>query len=185
MSKYINNIREHFNSLTSTQRLWAVIIIVAILMCFYFIFINNNYRGADINYKTITTQSIIEKSVIVYDRNELLTLNDIVINILKINNNSWYVKNDFVKIKDLYSSAVTTTYKRKLSKSKFTNNLKILYNNVLGESNSVDSNKNYIDKVYYNAEDDMYLIKFLTINDQENYLGIRISNKNYMITYLE
>lgn len=185
MSKYINKIKEYINSLTSTQRLWTMIIIVAILMCFYFIFINNNYRGADINYKATTAESIIEKSTLVYDRDELLMLDGIIDNILKIKNNTWYVKNNFVKIKDLYSSAVTTTYKRKLSKGKFSSNLELLYSNVLGDSGVYDNNKNYMEKVYYDAEDNMYLIKFITINGEDNYLGVRINNSNFMITYLK
>lgn len=185
MEKIIKNITSFYNSLTSTQKLLFVGIIVLVLMLFYFVFISGSYRGLDINYKKVDENTLIEKSVIVYDRDECQVVDDIIDKILKIKDQTWYVENKFVNAKDLYTHAVTPTYKKKISKGKFTNCLNTLLNNVLGEDGKYDQNKSYMDLTYYCAEYDTYLIKLKTINGEDNYIGIRIEGNNYLITYIK
>lgn len=185
MSNIIKKIRDYFNSLTSQQKLFVIIGLVVLLMLFYFLFINGNIRSEDINYKKLSIDTILEQSSIVYDRDDCLIVDGIVNNILRINNKAWYVGNKPVTLKKLYSNAIIPTYKRTISKSKFTDKMSNIYTNVLGQEGNMDNSKTYIDTLYYSAKYDMYLVKFKTVNDSNNYIGIRIVNNNYYITYVE
>lgn len=185
MSKVIKKIVDFYNSLTSSQKLFVIIGFAVLLMLFYLIFISNNYRSSDINYKNLTIDTILEQSSIVYDRDDCLIMDGIINNILKINNSAWYVDNKPVTLKKLYNSAVIQTYKKKMSRGKFIDTMSGIYTNVLGDEGLYDSSSTYIDTLYYSSKYDMYLVKLKSVNDSENYIGIRIVNNNYYITFVK
>ena len=91
-----------------------------------------------------------------------------------------------VTLNDLYSEIVTQNYKKKISKNNFKKTMNNIYLKLFGDNGDYNSNYNYIEKVYYSAEYDMYLIKLVTIKEEDNaYIGIRINNNNFLVTYVE
>ena len=87
MSDTREKITNFFNSLTTKEKLILLFILVVILVVFYILVINNNYRGTDINYKDLKSENIIEYSSVVYDRDEILVIDEVVDEILKIKEN--------------------------------------------------------------------------------------------------
>ena len=148
MSDTREKITNFFNSLTTKEKLILLFILVVILVVFYILVINNNYRGTDINYKDLKSENIIEYSSVVYDRDEILVIDEVVDEILKINDGTWVLNNEPITIKDIYSQVVTPNYKKKMSYNKFKNALNSVYQKVLGENGKYDSGKNYIDTVF-------------------------------------
>ena len=185
MAELKQKLARYFKNLNTKQKLLWVSALLIILVCFYLIFIKNNYRESEINYNDVNAQKIIEYSSEVYNREELLSINDIVSNILKIYDETWILDNKAVTLKTLYSEATTKNYQKGTSKRKFVEKMNNIYSKVFSEEDKFNSNKNYIDKVYYSDTYDMYLIKLLSINDSEAYIGIKIDDGSYLIKYAE
>ena len=77
-------------------------------------------------------------------------------------------------------------YKKKISFRSFKNKLDNIFEETLGKEKKFDAENNYIDTVYYNAEYNMYVVKFSTQNQEDNaYLGIMMDDGKYLITYVE
>lgn len=186
MLKIKEKIFNYFDSLTSKGRLLLMIGILIFLICFYMIFISNNYRSSDVNYNEFNSTTIIERASVIYNRDQIYSLDVVIDEILKINEGTWYVNNKKVTLNDLYSEIVTQNYKKKISKNNFKKTMNNIYLKLFGDNGDYNSNYNYIEKVYYSAEYDMYLIKLVTIKEEDNaYIGIRINNNNFLVTYVE
>lgn len=173
-----------FESLSNRNRLILLIALLTLLVFFYVVFIDGNYRGNDINYRKNDLNSIVSNSTVIYDRDKILALDEIVDNILKIKSESWTIDTSFISLDKLYSKTLTDNYKSNLSKGKFKKKMNAIYSNVLGEENYNEKN-NYIKLVYYSPEYDTYLIELKSLTETKSYIGIRVINNKYVITYVE
>ena len=185
MSELKGKLFEYFSSLSTAKKLIWVIGILILLVIFYLFFIKNNYRGSDINYNDINAQKIIEYSSEVYDRDELLSVNLVIENILKIYENKWVLNNKPITLKNLYDNATTENYKKSISRSKFEKKIEEIYSKIFDVNEKYNSSKNYIEKVYHSDTYDMYLIKLKSFNNSEAYIGIKIDGESYLIKYAE
>ena len=186
MDRLIQKVTKFVDSLTSKGKLIFVLSIFLFLVLFYSIFIANNDRSSNINYKNLNVEKLISNSTLVYDREKLYSLQEITNKILKISDESWILDEKPVTIKKLYSVAVMPGYKKKISFRSFKNKLDNIFEETLGKEKKFDAENNYIDTVYYNAEYNMYVVKFSTQNQEDNaYLGIIMDDGKYLITYVE
>ena len=85
MLKIKEKIFNYFDSLTSKGRLLLMIGILIFLICFYMIFISNNYRSSDVNYNEFNLTTIIERASVIYNRDQIYSLDVVIDEILKIN----------------------------------------------------------------------------------------------------
>ncbi len=184
MEKLQNKLIKFFESLSTKNRLLFIIGILIVLVLFYMIFINGNYRGSDINYRKANIETIINTSSYIYDRDQIMALDEVIDKILKIKNETWAIDTKFVTLNNLYSQTLTDNYKNFLSKSKFKKKMNEIYSNVL-DSNGYNKDKNYTKQVYYSAEYNTYLVELNTLTDIKSYIGIRLVNNTYVISYLE
>lgn len=185
MEKLRKNIIGWYSSLTSQQKLKISIIGLVILISFYLIFIRNSYRQDEINYKNISNDSIIQSSYMVYDRNIILTLDEIIEKILKVETNEYRIKDKQISINTLYKDAVSYNYKKNITKKQFKNKMNLVYEKVLNNEN-YNAYKNYIQEVYFSEQYDMYLIRLNTCDDSEIYIGIKIIDDYfYNIVYFQ
>lgn len=189
MGKIVDTIMQYYNSLTSRGKLILAFAILIILMIFSALVINNSYRTEEINYNNLTATQIIENSSVVYARNEIATLDEIVKKILKVHTGEITIKNKRTSIRDLYNETVLDNYKKELSYGKFKKKINHFYEKVLFNKNITSINKelNFIEKVYYSYDYNMYIIEIKEEFESENtYLGIRLINNNeYKISYVE
>lgn len=189
MRKLGDAIMQFYNSLTSRGKLILAFAVLVILMLFSSLVINNSYRTEEINYNKLTAVQIIEKSDVIYSRNEIASLDEITEKILKIHTKELVIKNDKVSIRDLYNNTVLDNYKKELSYRKFKKKLNHFYDKVFTNRNSeyLDKNINFIEKVYFSYDYNMYIIEIREEFENENtYLGIRLINNNeYKISFVE
>lgn len=190
MNKIIKSINEFINSLNSKEKLKYSVLILLFASIIYFLIINNSYRQGEINYKNLSSQSIIDNSEIIYDRATIMTIDDICNDLLKVKFDSLVIDGKQVKLKDIYKFDVTSNYKKKISFKKFSKKINEIYNNVFNEIEDISSlnNKQIIDVIYYSVPYDMYLVKINTNSeDIQNYIGIRLYNSNtqFSIIYVE
>ena len=189
MNKIKEKIARFYNSLTIKQKLIYATVLVVIATIIYLIFVNNSYRNTDINYNKIDTAKIIESSNVLYDRATIASLDDILKNLLRIKFKNYYIENEEVTLKKVYSNLVTTNYKKKMSYGKFKKTMENLYTNIIANDDiNLMLSKEYIKKVYYSNEYDIYLLELKSQqNEVKNYIGIRLLNNDteFAITYLE
>ena len=189
MNKIKDSLLNIYNSLNNTQKLILAIIIVVCFSLFYLLVVKNSYREDEINYNTLNFSTIIEESDIVYDRSIIKSFDEVLNNILKINYDSYYVNNKKITFKKVYENMIYNSYTKELSYGNFKKKIKALYNNVLGESNiNILDNNNFINKVYYSSELDMYIISVSHINDDANsFIGLKVfKDENiFKIAYLQ
>lgn len=189
MRKIMDTIMQYYNSLTSRGKLILAFTILVVLMLFSSLVINNSYRADEIDYNNLTATQIIEKSDIVYVRSEIATLDEIIGKVLKVHTGELILKNDIASIRDLYNNAVLDNYKKELSYGKFKNKINHFYQKTLFNRNvtNINNDINYIKKVYYSYDYNMYIIEVNEEFETENtYLGIRlIENNEYKISFVE
>lgn len=186
MNKLKENILKWYYSLAAKEKLILSISILVILIIFYLIFIKDNYRENEINYKNLTSKEIIETSEITYDRNILASLDEVLVKIFKVKNSKLIIKNKTINMNKLYQEAISNNYKKCISKSKFKNKLSDICENTLNKPNDeLNFLKSNIKCVYFSAKYDMYLIEINLINDVSSYIGIRVKDNTYTIVYIE
>ena len=180
---------QFYNSLTSRGKLILAFAVLVVLMLFSSLVINNSYRSDEINYNNLTATQIIEKSNVIYARNEIVSLDEVLEKILKIHTGELVIKNDKISIRDLYNNTLLDNYKKELSYGKFKKKLNHFYDKVFLNKNAevLDTNNNYIEKVYFSYDYNMYIIEIKEEFENENtYLGIRLINNNeYKISFVE
>ena len=188
MNKIKNFILNWYYSLNSREKLILAVVMLFLLILFYFVFIRNSYRENEINYNELNSQEIIDNSNVVYNRERILSLDEIIVKIFKINQSRLNINDKIVSIKELYNNSVTNNYKKEISYKKFKQKIELIQQDVYGDLNNieVDYFNTIIDKVYYSDKYDMFLVKLKTINEKDRYIGLRIINEyNYNIVYID
>ena len=181
MKNIKQRILDFYNSLSKKNKMVIVAFIVLFLAIIYYLFVKNNYRAEEINYKKMDINNVISKSTIIYNRTTLLELQDILEKIFDVQCGRMTVNNKVITLKQLYDNAIPYNYSKALSYNKFKKKI-----NDISTKITLDF-ENIINIVYYYGDYDMYLVKLNTNNLEDVYIGIKIfqSTSNYSIIYIE
>lgn len=187
MNKFISSLKEKYNSLSTSNKLKLIVSIVIVLALIYYLLVNKSYRENEIVYDNLTAESIIENSYIIYNRIELQEINEIISKLSDINYSRYYVDDKLITIKDLYNYGVTENYKKAISNRKFSNKFSEIFMNLYSDNSEEGIIENFIDRVYYSDEYDMYLVKFKTIEDKNYYIGFNLTyaEGQYSIIFIQ
>ncbi len=187
----MNNLKEKiidwYENLNTNKKIFFVFVVVAFLGVIYYFFINNNYREGEINYKKFNINEIVVESNIIYDRSMINSLDGVLKDFLKVKYNSLYLGDKKISLSKYYNNTVLNSYKKEMSQLKFKKTSKEFFLKVLGENDiSYLEYGNFIDKVYYSKDYDMYILKVKTLDENDAYFGIVVSNNsNYQISYIQ
>jgi len=115
------------------------------------------------------------------------SLDGVLKDFLKVKYNSLYLGDKKISLSKYYNNTVLNSYKKEMSQLKFKKTSKEFFLKVLGENDiSYLEYGNFIDKVYYSKNYDMYILKVKTLDENDAYFGIVVSNNsNYQISYIQ
>lgn len=187
----MNNLKEKvitwYEDLSTNKKMILIFFIVILLALLYYIFINNNYREGEINYSKFDINDIIIESNIIYDRSMIDSLDEVLKDFLKIKYNSLNLGDKKISLSKYYNSVVLNSYKKDISAIKFNKISKNFFLKVLGENDiNFLEYQNFINKVYYSKDHNMYIIKVNTVDKSDAYFGVVVSNSsNYQLSYIQ
>lgn len=188
VSNLKNKIIKIISNLTSIQKLMYSIIFLLIMIfitkfLFGYIFSDNLLN---IDYKSISGDSLYSLSSIIYDDNtyaQVKTIADNFINSISLLSSQY----DNSSIDTIYNYCLYSEYKKTISKKEFIEKSSDFYNNV---SKIYYNNCDIIPDAITQYRNNFYLIKYVVDdgdNSIESYLGIAldVDNQKYYIWYLE
>lgn len=188
VSNLKNKIIKIISNLTSIQKLMYSIIFLLIMIfitkfLFGYIFSDNLLN---IDYKSISGDSLYSLSSIIYDDNtyaQVKTIADNFINSISLLSSQY----DNSSIDTIYNYCLYSEYKKTISKKEFIEKSSDFYNNV---SKIYYNNGDIIPDAITQYRNNFYLIKYVVDdgdNSIESYLGIAldVDNQKYYIWYLE
>lgn len=193
--KRIMNKLLNIKDATYQEKLMLALAFLAILMVLTFILQSIMGEKSNIDYKIEDGRALFESGYVYDDREVYWILNDIIYTFVssyedeltysKINekNNNKYNRKEFYTV-------LSDEYKKNLSMSKYLEVSKNMLEKFVVGNRSLRKN-NFIAQIrklnVTNYADNMYVCKLNTENQEDSYIGIKLSpsTKNYAIFYLE
>lgn len=193
--KRIMNKLLNIKDATYQEKLMLALAFLAILMVLTFILQSIMGEKSNIDYKIEDGRALFESGYVYDDREVYWILNDIIYTFVssyedeltysKINekNNNKYNRKEFYTV-------LSDEYKKNLSMSKYLEVSKNMLEKFVVGNKSLRKN-NFIAQIrklnVTNYADNMYVCKLNTENQEDSYIGIKLSpsTKNYAIFYLE